>query len=180
MSSSIYVTNRMTFRHLKPHQSCKLASTVSVQRVQLNSFWSKVHPGLEHGVRTKFLSPFKLQFCLTNFSIPAWVSSGNGDAFKSLTDPQNNFAFEMHQYLDSDGSGSHPECVSSTIGVERLTAATNWLKSNNFKGFLGEIGGGSNDVCIQAIYGALCHLQQQGGTWIGALWWAAGPWWPTE
>jgi endoglucanase len=50
----------------------------------------------------------------------------------------------MHQYLDSDSSGTSGTCVSSTIGVERLTAATNWLKQNGFKGFLGEIGAGSN------------------------------------
>ncbi|PVF96643.1 putative cellulase precursor [Serendipita vermifera] len=106
-----------------------------------------------------------------------WTSSGNGDAFKSLSDPKNNFAIEMHQYLDSDGSGTSPTCVSSTIGVERLQAATAWLKANNLKGFLGEIGAGSNDACIAAVKGALCYLQQQGGTWIGALWWAAGPWW---
>ncbi|PVF96644.1 putative cellulase precursor [Serendipita vermifera] len=105
-----------------------------------------------------------------------WVSSGNGDAFKTLTDPLNNIAFEMHQYLDSDGSGTSETCVSSTIGQERLQAATEWLKANNFKGFLGEIGGGSNDACIAAVKGALCYLQQS-GVWIGALWWAAGPWW---
>ena len=50
----------------------------------------------------------------------------------------------MHQYLDSDGSGTSATCVSSTIGVDRITAATNWLKQNGFKGFLGEIGAGSN------------------------------------
>ncbi|KAG8761354.1 hypothetical protein FRC14_004759 [Serendipita sp. 396] len=139
----------------------------------------------------------------------SWISAGNGDVFKSLNDPMGNTAIEMHQYLDSDGSGTSETCVSSTIGVERLTAATNWLKENNLKGFLGEIGGGSNDVCIAAIKGALCYLQQQGGTWIGtspmfgslyvvgcanvsklspsfprltftgAAWWAAGPWWGT-
>ncbi|KAG9057832.1 hypothetical protein FS842_003594 [Serendipita sp. 407] len=106
-----------------------------------------------------------------------WISAGNGDAFKTLSDPLGNTAIEMHQYLDSDGSGTSETCVSSTIGVERLTEATAWLKANNLKGFLGEIGGGSNDVCIAAIKGALCHMQQQGGVWIGALWWAAGPWW---
>ncbi|KAG8710992.1 hypothetical protein FRC09_020832 [Ceratobasidium sp. 395] len=105
-----------------------------------------------------------------------WVSSGNGDAFKTLKDPNNNIAIEMHQYLDSDGSGTSDVCVSSTIATERLAAATAWLKANNFKGFLGEIGGGSNDVCIAAIKGGLCSLQQS-GVWIGALWWAAGPWW---
>ena len=55
----------------------------------------------------------------------------------------------MHQYLDSDGSGTSPTCVSSTIGAERLQNATAWLQQNNLKGFLGEIGAGNNDACIQ-------------------------------
>ena len=50
----------------------------------------------------------------------------------------------MHQYLDSDGSGTSPTCVSSTIGAERLANATQWLQDNNLRGFLGEIGAGSN------------------------------------
>jgi endoglucanase len=111
----------------------------------------------------------------------AWswtTSSGNAAAFTGLTDPNNNFAIEMHQYLDSDSSGTSGTCVSSTIGAERLAAATQWLKDHNLKGFLGEIGAGSNDACIQAIQGALCAMQQS-GVWIGATWWAAGPWWGT-
>lgn len=105
-----------------------------------------------------------------------WTSSGNSDVFGAIKDPNNNVAIEMHQYLDSDGSGTSPTCVSSTIGAERLQAATQWLKQNNLKGFLGEIGAGSNAACISAIQGALCSLQES-GVWLGALWWAAGPWW---
>ncbi|KAH0585170.1 hypothetical protein H2248_008426 [Termitomyces sp. 'cryptogamus'] len=107
-----------------------------------------------------------------------WTSSGNAAAFASLTDPNNNIAIEMHQYLDSDGSGTSDQCVSSTIGSERIADATAWLKAHNFKGFLGEIGAGSNANCIAAVQGALCAMQQS-GVWIGALWWAAGPWWGT-
>ena len=83
----------------------------------------------------------------------------------------------MHQYLDSDGSGTNEVCVSNTIGAERLAAATTWLQSSGFKGFLGEIGAGSNSDCIEAVYGALCSMQQADGVWLGAAWWAAGPWW---
>ncbi|KAJ7593237.1 endoglucanase [Mycena floridula] len=105
-----------------------------------------------------------------------WTSSGNAAAFTGIKDPNNNFAIQMHQYLDTDGSGTNPACVSSTIGVERLTDATNWLKANNLRGFLGEMGAGSNAACIAAIQGALCMMQQS-AVWIGFSWWAAGPWW---
>ena len=91
----------------------------------------------------------------------SWSSSGNAAAFTSLKDPNNNLAIgmsslpnldsrvtyeltEMHQYLDSDSSGTSATCVSSTIGAERLANATTWLKQNNLKGFLGEMGAGSN------------------------------------
>jgi len=105
-----------------------------------------------------------------------WVSSGNSAVFGAIKDPNNNVAIEMHQYLDSDGSGTNATCVSPTIGVERLQAATAWLQANNMKGFLGEIGAGNNAACISAVSGALCSMQQS-GVWIGASWWAAGPWW---
>ncbi|KAJ3476134.1 hypothetical protein NLI96_g11376 [Meripilus lineatus] len=107
-----------------------------------------------------------------------WTSSGNSQVFGAIKDPNNNVAIQMHQYLDSDGSGTSATCVSSTIGAERLQAATQWLQQNNLKGFLGEIGAGSNSACISAVQGALCSMQQS-GVWIGALWWAAGPWWGT-
>ncbi|RPD54862.1 endoglucanase [Lentinus tigrinus ALCF2SS1-7] len=107
-----------------------------------------------------------------------WTTSGNSNAFGAIKDPNNNVAIEMHQYLDSDGSGTSATCVSSTIGAERLQNATAWLKQNNLKGLLGEIGAGSNAACISAVQGALCEMQQS-GVWLGALWWAAGPWWGT-
>jgi len=57
----------------------------------------------------------------------------------------------MHQYLDSDGSGTSDQCVDATIGSSRLLAATAWLKSNNKKAILGEFAGGSNTVCENAV-----------------------------
>ncbi|KAH8714516.1 glycoside hydrolase superfamily [Ilyonectria robusta] len=106
-----------------------------------------------------------------------WVSSGNGDALKGLTDPQNKIVYEMHQYLDSDGSGTSETCVSTTIGVERVKAATAWLKENGKLGILGETAGGANDQCKTAIRGELQHLLDNSDVWTGWLWWSAGPWW---
>ncbi|KAK4445890.1 glycoside hydrolase superfamily [Podospora aff. communis PSN243] len=106
-----------------------------------------------------------------------WVSSGNGASLKDLKDPSDKLVYEMHQYLDKDGSGTSPDCVSSTIGVERVREATNWLKANNKKGILGETAGGANAQCIAALTGMLKYLQDNSDVWTGWLWWAGGPWW---
>ncbi len=83
----------------------------------------------------------------------------------------------MHQYLDTDGSGTSENCVSRTIGEERLRAATQWLKTNKKKGIIGEVAGGANAQCIAALQGLLSHLQQNSDVWEGWLWWGGGPWW---
>lgn len=106
-----------------------------------------------------------------------WVSSGNGANLLNLKDPQDKLVYEMHQYLDSDGSGTNANCVSSTIGVERIRDATNWLKQNKKKGVLGETAGGANAQCITAVTGMLKYMQDNSDVWTGWLWWAGGPWW---
>jgi endoglucanase len=92
-----------------------------------------------------------------------------------LTDPSDKVVYEMHQYLDSDGSGTSTACVSSTIGKERLEAATAWLKANGKKGILGETAGGSNSQCITALQGMLGYMADNSDVWTGWLWWGAGP-----
>jgi hypothetical protein len=47
------------------------------------------------------------------------------------------------KYLDTDSSGSHPECVSTTIGAERVQNFTAWCRQHGFKALLGEFAGGS-------------------------------------
>ena len=46
----------------------------------------------------------------------AWTWVDVNSNLKDLTDPQNKIVYEMHQYLDSDGSGKSETCVSTTIG----------------------------------------------------------------
>ncbi|GES62082.1 putative endoglucanase [Aspergillus terreus] len=109
----------------------------------------------------------------------AWTWATVNDNLKALTDPSDKLVYEMHQYLDSDGSGTSETCVSGTIGQERVAAATTWLKNNGKKGFLGEFAGGANSVCAAAVTGMLNALAQNADVWMGAAWWAAGPWWGT-
>jgi endoglucanase len=94
-----------------------------------------------------------------------------------LTDSSNKIVYEMHQYLDSDGSGTSEACVSATIGRERITEATAWLKSNGKLGIIGETAGGANTQCINAVKDMLTYMQSNSDVWTGWLWWSGGPWW---
>lgn len=110
----------------------------------------------------------------------AWTWNTTNDNLKGLKDPNNKLVYEMHQYLDSDGSGTSGTCVSSTIGVDRVVGATNWLRANGKLGVLGEFAGGPNSQCLSAVTGLLDHLKANSDVWQGAMWWAAGPWWPAS
>lgn len=107
----------------------------------------------------------------------AWTWNTTNGNLAALTDPEDKLVYQMHQYLDSDGSGTHPNCVSTEIGVQRVVGATKWLRDNGKIGILGEFAGGPNSVCQAAVRGMLDHLLENSDVWAGALWWAAGPWW---
>jgi endoglucanase len=107
----------------------------------------------------------------------AWSWTDNNDNLKALTDSEDKIVYEMHQYLDSDSSGTSETCVSSTIGKERIQAATEWLKTNNKLGFIGEFAGGVNSDCEAAVEGMLSYMSENSDVWMGAEWWSAGPWW---
>ncbi|KAJ5759646.1 hypothetical protein N7520_006802 [Penicillium odoratum] len=107
----------------------------------------------------------------------AWSWTDNNDNMSGLTDTEDKIVYEMHQYLDSDSSGTSETCVSSTIGQERLESATAWLKANSKKGFIGEFAGGVNSVCEAAVEGMLEYMSENSDVWMGAEWWSAGPWW---
>ncbi|KAL5314434.1 hypothetical protein ACEPPN_017074 [Leptodophora sp. 'Broadleaf-Isolate-01'] len=106
----------------------------------------------------------------------AWTWASVNDNLKNLKDPQNKIVYEMHQYFNQDGSSS-ATCVNSTIGQNRLVSPTQWLIANNKVGFLGEFSGGNDDVCAAAVKGMLSYMEDNSNVWLGATWWAAGPWW---
>lgn len=109
----------------------------------------------------------------------AWTWNTTNTNLAALTDPAGpgKLVYEMHQYLDSDGSGTSATCVSADIGLQRIVGATAWLRANGKVGILGEFAGGANAVCQSAVQGLLDHLKANSDVWTGALWWAGGPWW---
>ncbi|KAI9702294.1 MAG: hypothetical protein M1820_006226 [Bogoriella megaspora] len=103
--------------------------------------------------------------------------ANNGATLGALTDSGNKLIYQMHQYLDSDGSGTSTTCVSNTIFQERLVAATQWLRDNNKVGIIGEFAGGVNSECETSLRGGLDYLVTNSDVWRGAAFWSAGPWW---
>ena len=106
-----------------------------------------------------------------------WVSSGNADTMGALADPRDKLIFQMHQYLDTDGSGTSTKCVNATALKDRLVAATEWLQANKKLGLIGEFAAGDNANCIAALQQGLEYMSENDDVWTGAIWWAAGPWW---
>jgi endoglucanase len=113
-----------------------------------------------------------------------WYGTPNATVMLGVVDPGNNYAYDVHQYLDNDSSGGSSTIVSPTIGRERLVQFTNWLKSNNRRGFLGEfaaansqIGTGATQIGDEAIDNMLDYIEANDDVWLGWTWWAGGPWW---
>ncbi|KAH6909105.1 endoglucanase [Coprinopsis sp. MPI-PUGE-AT-0042] len=202
-----YITNKGAYAVIEPHNYMRYNGNIITDGTAFSTWWRNVANEFKSNSRVIFDivnepngMDAKVVFDLNQAALNAiratgatqlilvegtawtgawsWVSSGNAAAFVNIKDPLNNVAIEMHQYLDSDSSGTSATCVSSTIARERLAAASAWLKQNNLKGFLGEMGAGSNPTCIEAVKGGLCSLLES-GQWIGFTWWAAGPWWGT-
>jgi endoglucanase len=107
-----------------------------------------------------------------------WTSSDNAAVVGTgVQDPAHNFAFEVHQYLDADGSGTHSGVVSPTIGAERVTAITQWAQATGNRLFLGEVGVSTDQTSLTALDGMLTYIQQHTNVWEGVTFWAGGPWW---
>ncbi len=114
----------------------------------------------------------------------SWYGTANAVAMQSIVDPADNFAFEVHQYLDGDSSGTSAAVASPTIGSQRLASFTQWLRAHGYKGLLGEfavasssIGSGGSQIGDEALHDMLGHLDANDDVWLGWTWWAGGPWW---
>jgi len=108
----------------------------------------------------------------TNF-----YGTANSVVMTGIVDPGNNFAYEVHQYFDDNSSGSTSTITNNdpTIGVQRLTAFTNWLEANHLRGFLGEFGAASDSVSLQTITDTLNYLDANSSAWMGWTYWDAPP-----
>lgn len=113
-----------------------------------------------------------------------WYGTPNAVAMLNIQDPLNNYAYDVHQYLDSDGSGTSQSIVNATIGSQRLAGFTQWLRSHGKRGFLGEwavarqiVGNSAGQIGDEAMLDLMAHVEANDDVWLGWAWWASGPWW---
>ena len=102
----------------------------------------------------------------------SWVSTDNDEVMADFTDPLNRFAYDMHQYLDSDSSGTKATAVVGA-GATRLVAATGWLKTRKRKAFLGEFNCGANEGGRTELRALLKSMVDNKDAWVGGTWWHA-------
>jgi endoglucanase len=112
-----------------------------------------------------------------------WYGTPNSVAMLNVVDPGNNMAFEVHQYVDNnpgdnaDYSGTTENVESATIAADKLAGFTDWLRTNNLRGFLGELGTPASDLGIQAMFNGINFVENNADVWEGWTLWSGGPWW---
>jgi endoglucanase len=104
----------------------------------------------------------------------------NASVMLGVEDPQNSYAFEFHQYLDSDSSGTHPTCEGAEQAREGLANVTDWLRKNAKRGFLGEFGAAADVKCLTGLQRVVDVMEKNGDVWLGWTYWAGGDWWPPD
>ena len=113
----------------------------------------------------------------------SWAAEGkhgvNAKEMSAIRD-KGAHAFEFHQYLDADWSGTSGQCRKKEEVVAALSVATSWLRENKRKGFLGEFGAGDNEQCRDGLDAMLTHMADNADVWTGWTYWAAGAWWPKD
>lgn len=104
----------------------------------------------------------------------SWISSGNAAQAAKFVDPLNDYAFEVHQYLDRDSSGTKADCSAGAAG--RVDAVIAWAKQHRAKLFLGEMAAGDTPQCA-IEYPAMLRSAERSGVFIGWAAWGGGSWW---
>ncbi|TCR90697.1 glycoside hydrolase family 5 protein [Rhizobium sp. BK376] len=132
------------------------------------------------GARNLILVPGTIWSGAWTWSQDRLGGGSNASVMIGVKDPLDYYAYEFHQYLDADSSGTHATCEGADQARQGLVEVTNWLRQNKKRGFLGEFGAGANDPCLNGLTQMLDVMNQNSDVWLGWTYWAAGDWWPPE
>jgi len=83
-----------------------------------------------------------------------------------------NLIFDVHQYLDSDDSGTSTTCTTNNVAAFQTLG--NYLRTNKRQAFLSETGGGNTSSCETDVCQELAELNSYSDVFLGWTGWAAG------
>ncbi len=90
----------------------------------------------------------------------SFVTDGSGPALQSVVNLDGSFTnliFDVHKYLDSDGSGTGTICVGDEVQAAFAPLAS-WLRCNGRQALLSETGGSSDPTCLTYMCSAIAYL----------------------
>jgi endoglucanase len=99
----------------------------------------------------------------------------NAQTFADLRDPLDRLLIEVHQYADSDHSGSKADCMPADRMRATLGRVRDWAVENRQKLFLGEFATADSPACLETLQAMLESMREP--PWAGWTYWAAGAWW---
>jgi endoglucanase len=110
----------------------------------------------------------------------AGLQHSNSTEFDDLYDPLKRTVIEVHQYTDSDYSGTHTEktgrgCLAADTFDAKFARISDWAKTHGQTLFLGEFGVPPSSECLLTLTRFLKLMQSS--PWRGWSYWSAGSWW---
>ncbi|KIJ23905.1 glycoside hydrolase family 5 protein [Sphaerobolus stellatus SS14] len=112
----------------------------------------------------------------SSYSSAQTLPTEAGPDLLKVTDPAGGvgkLVFDVHKYLDSDNSGTHPDCTTDNVSVMQTLVA--WLQQNgNRQALLSETGGGNTASCETYLNNELSYVKANSASIVGFAAWAAG------
>ncbi|TFY79534.1 hypothetical protein EWM64_g4481 [Hericium alpestre] len=109
-------------------------------------------------------------------SAAQFISNGSAAALSKVVNPDggiDNLVFDVHKYLDSDNSGTHPDCTTNNID-EAWAPLVTYLRENGRQAFNTETGGGNVASCVTYMNQQIAYQAANTDVILGYVGWAAG------
>lgn len=106
----------------------------------------------------------------------SYDGASNAETFEDLRDPLDRMVIEVHQYADSDYSGTHDNCKSADSFNGMFDRISDWAEEHDQQLFTGEFGVPPTGECLETL-NRMLSLMTDSDNWRGWSYWAAGGWW---
>ncbi|KAI0189218.1 glycoside hydrolase family 5 protein [Xylaria flabelliformis] len=111
-----------------------------------------------------------------DYTSAAAFPTNSGPALLGVVNPDGSttgLVFDVHKYSDSDGSGTHTDCVTDNISTAFAPLA-DWLRTNKRQALNTEMGGGNTQSCEQYVCDQIAYVNANADVYLGYVGWAAG------